>query len=280
MTAGWARFRQHRAAVVGLCLLMLLVTLALAAPLLSDVGVLADPYRLSIDHANEGVSIRSPLGTDGLGRDLLSRTIHGARVSLSVGLLVQFVVLAIGGTMGLAAGLSGGWVDNVLMRITDAMYALPALLFVLVMASVVGPGYWNILLVIGVASWATMARIVRGQVLAVKHQDHVEAARAVGTRGLRLVRRHVVPSCVAPITVVLVFGVPSAILIEAFLSFIGIGVRPPAPSWGTMIGEGYPAVFANPLEVVVPATAIALAALSITLLGDGLRDAVDPRPGR
>ena len=273
----WERFRRHRAAVGGLVIVAVLMALAVAAPLLSRFGVIADPYELDVTQRNAGLTGEHPLGTDGLGRDLLSRTIYGARVSLSVGVLVQVVILAVGGTVGLVAGYLGGRVDNLLMRVTDVMFSFPDLLFVLVIASVVGPGYWNIFIAIGAVNWVFLARLVRGEVLAIKELDYIAAARAVGSRPRKILLRHVVPNSLGPVIVTLTFGVPAAIFIEAFLSFIGVGMRAPTPSWGVMVKEGYEAIYGHPHQVLVPAVAISLTTLSFNFIGDGLRDALDPR---
>lgn len=273
----WERFRHHRAGVAGLAVVAVFVALAVGAPLLTSLGVIADPYELDATQANAGLSPQHLLGTDGLGRDLLSRTIYGARVSLSVGVLVQVVVLAIGGTVGLAAGYLGGGVDNVLMRLTDVMFSFPDLLFVLVIASVVGPGYWNIFIAIGAVSWVFLARLVRGEVLAIKELDYIAAARAVGSRPRKVLLRHVVPNSLGPVIVTLTFGIPAAIFTEAFLSFIGVGMRAPTPSWGVMVKDGYEAIYGHPHQVLVPAVAISLTTLSFNFIGDALRDALDPR---
>jgi len=266
--------------VAGLVVAGLVAIIAVTAPLLSSLGVLADPYRLDVVHAHQGISAAHPLGTDGLWRDLLARTAFGARVSLSIGIGLQVVVLGIGGTVGFVAGYAGGWVDSALMRVTDVMYAFPDLLFILVVAAVVGPGYWHVFLAVGVVTWPFTARLVRAQVLAVKSHDYVSAARASGTGPAGIVSRHIVPNCAGPVVVTMAFGIPAAIFVEAFLSFVGVGLRPPVPSWGVMINEGYQAIYAFPIEVAAPAVAISLVTLSFTFIGDGLRDALDPRAPR
>lgn len=275
----WAGFRRNRAAVIGLAIASFLVVLAIAAPVLTRLGVVAEPNRLDLSHANAGVSLRHPLGTDPLGRDLLARAVHGARISLSIAILVEAVVFAIGATVGTVAASAGGWVDNALMRLTDVMHAFPTLLFVLVVASVVGAGYWNVFLAVAAVSWPHMARVVRGQVLAVRASPYVEAAQAAGSHGVTLVRRHVAPNSIGPVIVVVVFGIPSVVFLEAFLSFVSVGMHPPAPSWGVMLADGSRVLFASPLEVAVPAAAVGLATLAFNLIGDGLRDALSPRSG-
>lgn len=276
----WQRFRRHRAGVAGLVIVAVFVALAVAAPLLTRFGVIADPYKLNVTERNAGLSGKHLLGTDGLGRDLLSRTIYGARVSLSVGILVQVVILAVGGTVGLVAGYVGGRVDNILMRFTDVMFSFPDLLFVLVIASVVGPGYWNIFIAIGAVNWVFLARLVRGEVLVIKELDYIAAARVVGSGPRKVLLRHVLPNTLGPVIVTLTFGIPAAIFIEAFLSFIGVGMRAPTPSWGVMVKEGYEAIFGHPHQVLVPAVAISLTTLSFNFIGDALRDALDPRMRR
>lgn len=273
----WRRFKRNRMAVAGLVVAGLLAGLALAAPMLTHAGVLADPYRLDVSHPHEGPSLRHPLGTDALGRDMLSRTVYGARVSLSIGVALQAIVFVVGAAIGVIAGYMGGWVDAVLMRLTDVMYAFPGLLFVLVVAAVLGPGYWHVFLAMGAVSWAFLARLMRAQVLAVKDQEFLHAARVSGCGPLKIVVRHIVPNAIGPVVVTLMFGIPAAIFIEAFLSFVGVGLRPPTPSWGVMVNEGYQAIFAFPREVLIPAVAITLATASFNFIGDGLRDAIDPR---
>lgn len=276
----WDRFRRNRMAVVGLVVAGALVALALAAPVLTHMGVLPDPYRLDVSHPHQAPNLSHLLGTDALGRDMLSRTIYGARVSLSIGVALQALVLVVGGTIGLTAGYAGGWVDALLMRLTDVMYAFPDLLFVLVIASVMGPGYWNIFLAVGLVSWPFLARLVRAQVLAAKEQEFMQAARASGSGPIKILACHLVPNAIGPVVVTLMFGIPAAIFIEAFLSFVGVGLRPPTPSWGVMVNEGYQAIFAFPREVLVPSVAITLATASFNFIGDGLRDAFDPRSRR
>lgn len=273
----WHRFRRHRMAMVGLVVVTAIAVLALVAPVLTRLGVLADPLKLDYSHVDAAPGGAHLLGTDGLGRDLLSRTVYGARISLSIGVLLQVFILAIGGTIGLVAGYMGGWVDNALMRLTDAMFAFPDLLFVLVIAAALGPGYWHIFVAVALVNWAFLARLVRGEVLFIKEREYIEAARASGTRGARIVVRHIVPNSLGPVIVTLTFGIPAAIFIEAFLSFVGVGLPPPTPSWGIMINEGYRAIFGYPYHVLVPAVALSLTTLSFHFIGDGLRDALDPR---
>lgn len=273
----WGRFSHNRLAVLGAGLAAALGALAALAPLLADLGVIADPYALDRTNPYGPLSLAHPLGTDQIGRDLLSRTLHGGRASLSIGVLVQAPTVLIGGAVGLVAGYAGGRVDGLLMRLTDVMFVFPDLLFVLVIAAVLGPGYWNIFVALAAVSWVFMARLVRGEVLAVKEREYVEAARVAGATPAGIVLRHIVPNSLGPIIVTVAFGVPAAIFAEAFLSFIGVGLTPPTPSWGSMVREGYVGLFSYPYQLLAPAVAISLASLAFNFIGDGLRDALDPQ---
>jgi len=273
----WQRFRRNPIAVAGLCIVALLVLDALIAPVLVHLGAVPDPFKQEPAHSYAGFSPGHLLGTDYLGRDLLSRIMHGARISLTIGVLVQGIHLVIGGTIGLTAGYFGGRVDNLLMRFTDVMYAFPDLLFILIVVAVLGPGLLQIFVAIGVVGWVDLARLIRGQVLSIKEKEFVEGARAAGSGPLKIILRHLLPNSLAPVIVNLTFGIPRAIFAEAVLSYLGVGIAPPTPSWGVMVQDGYQAVFADPHQVLVPALAIAVTMLSFTFVGDGLRDALDPR---
>jgi len=225
------------------------------------------------------------LGTDTLGRDQLSRLIYGTRVAVAVGIFTQFIIVAIGIPIGAIAALMGGRVDNYLMRFTDIVYAFPDLLLIILLSTAlrehplkaVGGGLLIIFFAIGIANWVGIARLTRGQILSLKERDFVEAARALGAGNWHIIRHHLVPNALGPIIVSITFGVPLAIFTEATLSFLGLGIVPPNPSWGSMIQEGYQAIFAYPYLVLFPAIAIAITLLAFTFLGDGLRDALDPR---
>ena len=280
-TDAWTRFRRNRLAVASLIVVVLMVTLALIAPILQHFGILADPT--AQDVVNSYAPPGSPhhiLGTDDLGRDVLAKVMFGAQVSLSIGILVQVIVLAIGGTIGLVAGYFGGWIDNLLMRFTDIMYAFPDLLFVLIIVAALGPTFLNIFIAIGLVSWVGLARLVRGQVLSIKEKEFVEAAKAAGTSPFKIIARHLLPNSLGPVIVVLTFGIPAAIFTEAVLDFLGVGLRPPQPSWGVMVFEGYAAVDAYPSLVIIPCIALSLTMLAFNFIGDGLRDALDPRMRR
>jgi oligopeptide transport system permease protein len=280
-TDAWMRFRRNRLAVGSLAFVLLLITLAVIAPLLERFGLLQDPTAQDVvsNYLAPGAA-HHILGTDDLGRDVLSKIIFGSQVSLSIGILVQAIVLVIGGSIGLAAGYFGGWIDNVLMRFTDIMYAFPDLLFVLIIVAALGPTLLNIFVAIGLVSWVGLARLVRGQVLSIKEKEFVEAARAAGSSPIKIILKHLLPNSLGPVIVSLTFGIPAAIFTEAILDFLGVGLRPPQPTWGVMVFEGYAAVDSYPYLVIIPCVALSMTMLAFNFIGDGLRDALDPRMRR
>jgi oligopeptide transport system permease protein len=227
-----------------------------------------------------------PLGSDELGRDTLARLMYGSQISLTVGLLVQVIIFPIGLAIGLTAGYAGGRIDNLLMRFTDIWYAFPDLLFVLVVVSVWHPSgspFFQLLPIFGaiaLVNWVGLARLIRGQVLSIKEKEFIEAARSSGSAPIKLVLKHLLPNSLGPIIVTLTFGIPQAIFLEAVLSFLGVGIQPPTPTWGQMVFDGYEAVYANPTSAVFPALAIGCTLLAFSFIGDGLRDALDPRMRR
>jgi oligopeptide transport system permease protein len=280
-TDAWRRFRRNRLAVGSLAFVILLVTVAIIAPLLQRIGLLQDPTAQDVVHNYLGPGApHHILGTDDLGRDVLAKVIFGSQVSLSIGILVQAIVLVIGGAIGLSAGYFGGWIDNLLMRFTDIMYAFPDLLFVLIIVAALGPTLLNIFVAIGLVSWVGLARLVRGQVLSIKEKEFVEAARAAGSSPVKIILQHLLPNSLGPVIVSLTFGIPAAIFTEAVLDFLGVGIRPPQPTWGVMVFEGYAAVDAYPYLVIIPCVALSMTMLAFNFIGDGLRDALDPRMRR
>jgi oligopeptide transport system permease protein len=277
----WQRFRRNRLAVFGAAMIVVLALIALLAPLLAQLGIIHNPITQDVANIEVGPGQKGYLfGSDQLGRDTLSRLLFGSRISLSVGILVQGIILPIGLAIGLAAGYAGGRIDNILMRITDIWYAFPDLLFVLVVVSVFGPSLITIFGAIALVNWVGLARLVRGQVLSIKEKEFIEAARSSGSSPLKLILKHLLPNSLGPIIVTLTFGIPNAIFLEAVLSFLGVGIQPPTATWGQMVFDGYEAVYANPTSVVFPAIAIGFTLLTFTFVGDGLRDALDPRMRR
>jgi oligopeptide transport system permease protein len=267
------RLLRNRLALAGLIVVSVLCLLAIFADFLA-------PYsytKTNFSRLNEPPSRDYPLGTDQIGRDLLSRMIYGARISMMVGLGAQVIVVLLGVPIGALSGWFGGRVDLVLMRVVDVMYAFPNLLFVILVMSMLGAGLMNIFIAIGLTGWVGIARQTRAQVLAVKEKEFVDGARGLGAGFGRLLVRHVLPNSLTPIVVAVTFGIPQAIFTEAALSFIGVGINPPTPSWGQMVGEGQQYLRTYWHLCVFPAIAIALTMLSFTFVGDGVRDALDPK---
>jgi ABC-type dipeptide/oligopeptide/nickel transport system permease subunit len=267
------RLLRNRLAVGGGAVVVALCLVAIFADFLAPL-----PYtKTNFGRLNEAPSRDYPLGTDQLGRDMVSRMIYGARVSMLVGLGAQLIVVSIGVPIGALSGYLGGRTDLILMRVVDVMYAFPNLLFVILVMSMLGAGLMNIFIAIGLTGWVSIARLVRGQVLAVKEKEFVEGARAMGAGFGRVLARHVMPNVLTPIVVAVTFGIPQAIFTEAALSFIGVGINPPTPSWGQMVGEGQQFMRSYWHLCVFPSIAIAVTMLSFTFLGDGVRDALDPK---
>ena len=267
------RLLRNRLAMLGLVVVVLLCLVAIFADLLA-------PYtytKVNFGRLNEAPSRDYPLGTDQIGRDMLSRMIYGARVSMLVGLGAQIIVVLIGVPIGALSGYLGGRVDLVLTRLIDVMYAFPRLLFVILVMSMLGAGLMNIFIAIGLTGWVGIARQTRAQVLSIREKEFVDAARALGGGFFRLLGRHVLPNALSPIVVAVTFGIPEAIFTEAALSFIGVGINPPTPSWGQMVGEGQQYLRSYWHLCVFPSIAIAVTMLAFTFLGDGVRDALDPK---
>jgi len=269
------RFVSHRVALLGLAALVVLMLVAIFAQQLGG----ADPYATDLANARSAPATGHLLGTDPIGRDVFSRLVYGARVSLLVGLLAVGVSLVIGTAVGAIAGYSGGLLDSVTMRITDVVMAFPALLIILALVAIVGQELKNIILVIGLLGWPGIARLVRGSYLSLREEDYVLAARALGAPSARIAVRHILPAVTGPLVVAATFGMASAILMEAGLSFLGVGVQPPASSWGNMLADAQSLTVLEsmPWLWLPPGLAIVLAVLSINFVGDGLRDAFDPR---
>jgi peptide/nickel transport system permease protein len=268
------RLARQPLAVVGVLLLAGLVVCAVFAPWLSP----QDPARLDL-----GARLIAPghghlFGTDELGRDILSRTFYGARISLIVAVSVVSLSLGIGLVAGLAAGFYGGWTDTVVnIYVSNAFLALPGILLAIAFVAFLGPGLFNLILALSISGWVGYARLVRAQVLAVKEREFVEAARALGASDMRVLFHHILPNIVQPLIVQAAVGMAGAVLAEATLSFLGLGVPPPTPSWGAMLNDARPHLFDSPHLVVFPAIAVMLAVLSFNFIGDALRDFLDPR---
>jgi ABC-type dipeptide/oligopeptide/nickel transport system permease subunit len=271
----WARLRADRRAMIGLGAIAVLLLLAIAAPLVAR----ADPTRIALANQLQPPSLAHWLGTDLQGRDVWARLVYGARISLSVGFLSQGIALTIGLSLGLVSGFYGKWVDETVMRLADVTLAFPSLLLLIALAAAFEPSLTTVLVTIGVVGWAGMARIVRGQVLVVRQLEYVQAARALGERDYRIITRHLLPNCIAPVVIAATLGVAGAIMAEAALSFLGLGVQPPTPSWGSMIADGrdLEQLRHAPWTSLSPGLAIGAAVLGFNLLGDALRDALDPR---
>jgi len=272
----WRALRRNRLALIGGVVVACLALLAILAPVIAPW----DPNRHDVKNILNPPSHRHVFGTDQLGRDVLSRMLYGARVSLAVGILAQGLILVIGLTVGGIAGFFGGRVDNLLMRFTDVFYAFPDLLFVIIITAAIGSSFQNIIIAIGLVNWTDLARLVRGSLMTLRERDFISAAHAIGAPAPRIITQHLLPNSAGPIIVRVTYGIPQAIFAEAVLSFIGLGIRPPDASWGTMIERGNQAIFSAPHMVLFPALAIAFTMLAFNFLGDGLRDALDPQNTR
>ncbi|WP_273483053.1 nickel transporter permease [Desulforamulus ruminis] len=273
LTDFWRRLRKNKLAMVSLVFLVALTLVAVFAPLVAPY----DPYLSDLPTALEGPSASHLLGNDELGRDIFSRIIYGARVSLKVGLIAVGIALSVGLVLGSLAGYYGGRLDNVIMRFMDIMLAFPSLLLAIALMAILGRGVENAIIAIGIVSIPEYARIVRGSVLSIKENEYVQAARAIGNRDLQIIFKHILPNVIAPIIVRATLGISTAILETSALGFLGLGVAPPIAEWGTMLGSGRGYMNNAPHLVFFPGIAITLTVMAFNLLGDGLRDALDPR---
>ncbi len=270
----WRRARRLRNLAIGGSLVGLVVLAAILAPWIAPF----DPVR----DADLNDYLRPPgapflLGTDTFGRDVLSRIVYGARISLGVGMVVQASALILGVTLGLLSGFYGGRVDHLIMRLAEVVFAFPGLLFAIAIMAVIGPSLYNVFLALGLVSWTSLARVVRGQVLSIREQEYVEAARGLGASNTRIILRHILPNIVSPVIILVTLGLGGAILAEASLSFLGLGAQPPTPSWGSMLSTGRDYLLQAPWLSVYPGMAIFLTVMGFNLLGDGMRDLLDPR---
>lgn len=274
----WARVRhsllRNGSAIVGGCTLLTLVMIAVFAPVISPHDPLKTNFGASMKPVNTDGYL---LGTDDLGRDTLSRLLHGSRISLMVGFIVVGISGTIGVLLGAISGFYGGIIDDIVMRLVDILYAFPFLILAIAVVGVLGPSLLNVMIVLGAISWIEYARLVRGLVLSIKAQDYVEASRALGAGDGRIILRHILPNSLNIIIVQATFGVASAILSASALSFLGMGAQPPTPEWGAMLSEGQKFIRHMPVLAIAPGFAILITVLSINLIGDALRDALDPR---
>jgi oligopeptide transport system permease protein len=270
----WARLQRNRMAVAAGMFLIVMSAIAAFAPWLPGVP---DPALQDLAKGASPPSIQHIFGTDELGRDLFARVLHGGRISLLVGLVGTLVSLLIGVTWGAVAGYVGGRTDDWMMRVVDVLYALPYLFLVILLLVFFSRSLVMLFVALGLVQWLTMARIVRGQVLSLKHQTFVEAARALGASDAAIIFRHIVPNTLGPVIVYTTLTVPAVILQEAFLSFLGLGVQPPNASWGTLVSDGARLLALFPWLVTFPSIAMSLTLLAFNFLGDGLRDALDPQ---
>lgn len=270
------RFLRHRLAIVGLITIGLIAILALIG---SEEAALKQNLRLGIPNQPPGKLPGYLLGTDALGRDVLARTLVGGRISILVALISVAIAAGIGTTIGVIAGYAGGWIDMALMRFVDIVLSFPTILLLLVMAFLIGPGLATMMIIIGLVTWAQGARIIRGQVLALRETTFIEAARVIGVSGPRMITSHILPNIVAPLVVFATFGVASVIVFEASLSYLGLGVQPPTPSWGNLVHQTrVVTVLERQVWQWAPAAGfIVLMVLAVNFVGDGLRDAFDQR---
>ena len=268
-----SRLLKNKAAVSGAVILVILITLAILAPFIA-------PYPYAYQDLDLGASPPSSLhwlGTDVLGRDLLSRILYGARISLLVGFIATTVALIIGVSWGIIAGYFGGKIDSVMMRIVDVLYGLPFIIFIILLMVIFGRNLWLLFLAIGAIEWLTMARIVRAQVLTLKNQEFVLAAQAMGVSNFSMFRRHLLPNILGPIAVYATLTIPQVMLLESFLSFLGLGIQPPMSSWGTLIKDGVESMEEYSWLLIYPGLTFTITLFALNFFGDGLRDALDPK---
>lgn len=269
------RFIRNKTAVLGLIVFFIVVILVLAAPLMFDYNT--QVIKLNIQEKLQSPSAAHPFGTDEMGRDLLARVLYGGRMSLSLGFVIVFFALISGGILGSIAGYFGGWIDNIIMRVMDIFLAIPGMLFAICIVAALGANTMNLVIALTLSSMPSYARVVRGPVLTVREAEYIEAAKAIGAKSGTIIFNHVLPNCMAPIIVQTTLGVASAILSIAGLSFLGLGVQPPTPEWGSLLSSARTYIRDYSYMALFPGLAIMVTILSLNLLGDGLRDALDPR---
>ena len=270
----WRRLKKSKVAIVGLVILIFLIFIAVFADLLVDYNV---AIKQDLVHKLQGPSAEHWLGTDSFGRDILARIIHGSRISLSIGFIAVIISLIVGGAIGSIAGYYGGKLDMIVMRFIDVLMSIPSMLMCICVVTVLGPGMSNLMVAVTTSYVATFCVIVRSSILTIKNSDYIEAARATGVGTFRIILKHIIPNTMGPIMVQATLSIGSVILSAAGLSFVGLGVMPPTPEWGAILTEGKEFIRTAPHIVLFPGIAIMLAVRSLNFLGDGLRDALDPR---
>jgi peptide/nickel transport system permease protein len=270
----WQRFSRNRMALVGMAVLGVLFSVAAVGPLMIDRDA---AYRPNPTQMNQTPSFAHPMGTDEVGRDIFARVVYASRISLSIGLLAAVISVGIGTLVGALSGFYGGWVDTSLMRFTDMLLAIPTIFLLIVLTVLFGPSVPAIIIVLGILSWMRLARIVRANFLSLREKEFVEAARSIGANDRLLIFRHILPNTIAPITVAATLTVGIAMLIEAAVSYLGLGVQPPTPSWGNMLYNAQSQIWVAPWISIFPGVMILVTVLNINFVGDGLRAALDPR---
>ncbi len=269
----YGRFSRNRMAFSGLIVLTIIVM----GGLLADIIAPVDKGRIDLEHSLEVPSLKHPFGTDSFGRDLFSRVVHGSRVSLTVGFAARTISIIIGLVMGIISGFYGGKIDSAIMRLPDITFAFPTLLLLRAIMAVVAPGISTLVAVLGVVGWAAIARLVRAQVMTIRKRQYVQAAESSGIGTFSLVFKHILPQCLSPVIVVYTMGLGMTIMAESSLSFLGLGVQPPSPSWGRMISDGIIFMRSAWWLTIFPGIILSLTVCSLNLVGDGLRDAFDPK---
>jgi peptide/nickel transport system permease protein len=272
----WIRFKRNRAALIGLVAVLFGTLLAIFAPTVAPY----DPIKMDLAASRQTPSSQHLLGTDELGRDILSRIMYGFRISLTIGLVSVAVGLSFGVMLGAPSGYFGGWLDIAVMRVIDILMSFPTILLAIIVVTVLGPGLYNAMLAVGLAQVPLYSRLVRGLTLKLKSEDFVDAARALGANNSRIIFRHILPNCLSPLIVQATLNIASAILSAAVLGFLGLGAEPPTPEWGAMLSSGRLYMRVAPHISIFPGLAIMVTVLAFNLMGDGLRDALDPRMSR
>ena len=267
------RLKKNKMAMVCLVVIIALIILAVFAPFFAPY----DPNLQDYAAILQKPSAAHPFGTDEYGRDILSRIIYGTRISLSVGILAQLIATVIGVTLGALAAYYGGWVDTLISRIMEIFAAFPDLIFAMGIMFVLGPGMKNIFIALGLLTWVRTARMIRGSILQLKEKEYVEAAKASGATPFHIITKHLIPNCLSTVIVLVTLGIPNAIMYEASLSFLGMGIQPPTPSWGSMISFAQPYISYLPSYSIFPGSAIMITVIAFNIFGDGLRDALDPK---